>query len=162
MTGVQTCALPICPEGVEAKVIAVDEETDAALLHLSAEAVSEYEPLPLGQSRDVCAPSKLLTVGYQNWRPGEDPHTIQVHVSRNMRDKPSFEVGGDLDHGASGGPLIDPSQGAVIGLVSGGVGSTIKEIVRIEQLRRLLEEQGHGNKRHEHGVVGTDPERGVQ
>lgn len=152
----------IGPEGVEAKVIAVDEETDAALLHLPAEAVSEYEPLPLGQSRDVCAPSKLLTVGYQNWRPGEDPHTIQVHVSRNMRDKPSFEVGGDLDHGASGGPLIDPSQGAVIGLVSGGVGSTIKEIVRIEQLRRLLEEQGHGNKRHEHGVVGTDPERGVQ
>ena len=147
---------------VEAKIIAVDEETDTALLHLPAEAVSKYEPLPLGQSRDVCAPSELLAAGYQNWEPGEAPYIVQVQVSRNMRDKSSFEVGGDLDRGASGGPLIDPSQGAVIGLVSGGVGSTIKVIARIEQLRRLLEEQGHGNKHHEHEVVGTDPERGVQ
>ena len=128
---------------VEAKVVAVDEETDTALLHLPAEAVSQYEPLPLGQSRDVCAPSELLAAGYQNWKPGEDPYIVQVQVSRNMRKKPSFEVGGDLDRGASGGPLIDPSQGAVIGLVSGGVGSTIKVIARIEQLRRLLEEQGY-------------------
>ena len=79
-----------------------------------------------------------------------------------MRDKSSFEVGGDLDRGASGGPLIDPSQGAVIGLVSRGVGSTIKVVTRIEQLRRLLEEQGHGNEQHEYGLVGTDPEQGVQ
>ena len=133
-------------EGVEAKVVAVDEETDTALLHLPADAVSEHEPLPLGQSRDVCAPSELLAAGYQNWRPGEDPYIVQVQVSRNMRKNPSFEVGGDLDRGTSGGPLIDPSQGAVIGLVSRGVGSTIKEIARIEQLRRLLEEQEHGNK----------------
>lgn len=133
-------------EGVEAKVVAVDEETDTALLHLPADAVSEHEPLPLGQSRDVCAPSELLAAGYQNWRPGEDPYIVQVQVSRNMRKNPNFEVGGDLDRGTSGGPLIDPSQGAVIGLVSRGVGSTIKEIARIEQLRRLLEEQEHGNK----------------
>ena len=152
----------IGPEGVEAKVIAVDEETDAALLHLPAEAVSKYEPLPLGQSRDVCAPSELLAAGYQNWEPGEAPYIVQVQVSRNMRDKSSFEVGGDLDRGASGGPLIDPSQGAVIGLVSRGVGSTIKVVTRIEQLRRLLEEQGHGNKQHEYGAVGIDPEQGVQ
>ena len=91
----------------------------------------------------MCAPSELLAAGYQNWKPGEDPYIVQVQVSRNMRKKPSFEVGGDLDRGASGGPLIDPSQGAVIGLVSGGVGSTIKVIARIEQLRRLLEEQGY-------------------
>lgn len=94
----------------------------------------------------MCAPSELLAAGYQNWRPGEDPYIVQVQVSRNMRKNPSFEVGGDLDRGTSGGPLIDPSQGAVIGLVSRGVGSTIKEIARIEQLRRLLEEQEHGNK----------------
>ena len=147
---------------VEAKIIAVDEETDTALLHLPAEAVSKYEPLPLGQSRDVCAPSELLAAGYQNWEPGEAPYIVQVQVSRNMRDKSSFEVGGDLDRGASGGPLIDPSQGAVIGLVSRGVGSTIKVVTRIEQLRRLLEEQGHGNEQHEYGLVGTDPEQGVQ
>lgn len=150
-------------EGAEAKVLAVDEETDTALLHLPAEAVSGYKPLPLGQSRNVRTLSELLAVGYQSdWKPGEKPYTLQVQVSRNMWQKPSFEVDGNLDHGASGGPLIDPSQGAVIGLVSRGVGSTIKVIARIEQLRRLLEEQGHGNKQHEHGVVGTDPERGVQ
>lgn len=141
---------------VEAKVVAVDEETDTALLHLPTEAVSEYEPLPLGQSRDVCAPSELLAAGYQNWKPGEDPYIVQVQVSRNMREKPSFEVGGDLDRGTSGGPLIDPSQGAVIGLVSGGVGSTIKVIARIEQLRQLLEEQGHKNKQYEHEIIETD------
>ena len=150
-------------EGAEAKILAVDEETDTALLHLPAEAVSEYEPLPLGQSRDVCTLSELLTVGYQSdWKPGDEPYTLQVQVSRNMWQKPSFEVDGNLDRGASGGPLIDPSQGAVVGLVSRGVGSAIKVITRIEQLRQLLEEQGHGNKQHEHGVVGTDPERGVQ
>ena len=147
---------------IEAKIIAVDEETDTALLHLPAEAVSGYEPLPLGQSRNVRTLSELLTAGYQsNWEPGDEPYALQVQVSRNMWDKSSFEVGGNLDRGASGGPLIDPSQGAVIGLVSGGVGSTIKVIARIEQLRQLLEEQGHGNKQYEHGAVGTDPERGV-
>ena len=149
-------------EDVEAKIIAVDEKTDTALLHLPAEAVSGYEPLPLGQSWDVCAPSELLAVGYQNWKPGEDPFIVRVHVSRNMRDKPKFfEVGGGLDRGTSGGPLIDPSQGAVIGLVSGGAGSTTKMIARIEQLRRLLEKQGHGNKHQEHGRAGIDPEQGV-
>ena len=147
---------------VEAKIIAVDEKTDTALLHLPAEAVSGYEPLPLGQSWDVCAPSELLAAGYQNWKPGEDPFIVRVHVSRNMRDKPKFfEVGGGLDRGTSGGPLIDPSQGAVIGLVSGGAGSTTKMIARIEQLRRLLEKQGHGNKHQEHGRAGIDPEQGV-
>ena len=129
----------IGPEQISAGVVAVDEETDTALLRVPAQAVAGRRPLPLGHSRDVPVSSELWAAGYHHWQPGEDPHIVQVRVSRNMRSKKVFDVAGPIEHGASGGPLIDPSQGAAVGLVRGGMGSTVKVMVRIEQVRSLLE-----------------------
>ena len=132
----------IGPEQISAGVVAVDEETDTALLRVPAQAVAGRRPLPLGSSRDVPVSSELWAAGYHHWQPGEDPHIVQVRVSRNMRSKKVFDVAGPIEHGASGGPLIDPSQGAAVGLVRGGMGSTVKVMVRIEQVRSLLERSG--------------------
>ena len=132
----------IGPEQISAGVVAVDEETDTALLRVPAQAVAGRRPLPLGSSRDVPVSSELWAAGYHHWQPGEDPHIVQVRVSRNMRSKKVFDVAGPVEHGASGGPLIDPSQGAAVGLVRGGMGSTVKVMVRIEQVRSLLERSG--------------------
>jgi SpoVK/Ycf46/Vps4 family AAA+-type ATPase len=127
---------------VKATVLAVSDEVDIAFVRVG-DGRLERTPLPLGRSHGLLRLHRLVSAGYDNCTPDEDCHIVVATVSQNMVDDPVyFHVDGAIEFGASGGPLLDPDQGAVVGVIHGGVGSTVKLMVRSEQILALLAAHG--------------------
>ena len=117
MTGVQTCALPICATARAAEVVAVDEVADQAALRVA-------EPLgvePLVVARRLPIPGSVLYFLGNPTRPelqsvrldriGNCPSLPNLHdaLFTSLRGQP----------GDSGAPLVDGAA-RVVGLVHGG------------------------------------------
>ena len=139
---------------VPVRILAVDAAADVALLQLSpADAV--MPPLPLGSSLGLGPLHRLIVTGYTHATDQEGAHTVATEVSRNdpEADPVHFEATGAVEFGASGGPVLDPEQAAVVGIVHGGIGTTVKIMVRIEQVYGLLERHGWVDDRPRMGAL---------
>lgn len=149
--------LPGLVEPVIASVAAIDEVTDTAILQVGAEHVIGIPPLALGQSIGLLRAQRLVVAGYNQTTAEEDCHTVSAAVTRNSpeRDPVYFNIDCAVEYGASGGPVFDPDQGAVVGLVHGGLGTTVKMMVRVEQIYLLLERHGWTNPRDD--ATATQP-----
>lgn len=129
---------------VPARIIQVDEEIDLALLAIQVPEDVSIPPMPLGRSTGLEPLAELVVVGNAQVRRGEPPRAVVVNVARNNpRDTHCFETDGAIEPGFSGGPVFDPQQGAAVGVVRGGLGETVKTMIRIEHVRRMLVEQGY-------------------
>lgn len=149
-------------ESIAACVLAADDETDVAILQLSDSELSGPSPLALGRSFTLERMHRLVVAGYNQTTAEEDCHTVSAAVMRNSptQDPVAFEVDGAVEFGASGGPVFDPEQRAVVGIVHGGLGHTVKIVRRSEQIYALLERHGWRDERDSHRVqrTGTTPE----
>ncbi len=130
---------------VPGRVLAVDENCDLALVAFTLEDdVAPLRPLPLGESRMLPHLRELVVVGFGQVDPGESSRVVVARVGRNQAlDDQSFETDGAIEEGFSGGPLWDPTQGGVVGVVVGGRGRGVKIAIRAENARVLLEGVGY-------------------
>jgi S1-C subfamily serine protease len=102
-------------------------------------------PLPLGFSAELGELDELLVVGNAAVEPGQSPRVVRASVSRNdpAQDPVHFETSGAIEEGFSGGAVAHSSSGAAVGVVVGGIGGTVKMIIRSEQVRLMLAELGY-------------------
>jgi S1-C subfamily serine protease len=127
----------------DAVVLAVDEDADIAVLALQ-DVDAPPPPLPLGASAGLPPLRSLIVLGNAQVSAGEPPRVVEARVARNHAgDRRHFETDGAIEPGFSGGPVVDPVQGAVVGVVVGGRGQAVRVIVRVERVRELLELLGH-------------------
>ncbi|HYX85576.1 MAG TPA: trypsin-like peptidase domain-containing protein [Gaiellales bacterium] len=108
----------------EAKVLGTDKPTDVAVLQVEHAPASVLHPLPLGSVSSVHVGDPVVAIG----NPLNEQRTITAGiVSAKYREIESLEPGQQIsnaiqtdaaiNHGNSGGPLIDRS-GRVIGITS--------------------------------------------
>lgn len=136
---------------VQASVVARVEDADLAIIAI--EGAAPGAPLPLGASRLAEPLDELLVFGMAHVRPGEPGRIVTARVARNDPDDPlHLESDGAIEPGFSGGPVVCPRFGAVVGVVRGGYGVSATILVRAERVRELLEELGYATE--EAGTAG--------
>lgn len=127
-----------------AEVVLTDDDADLAILAVPTLADPPKPVLPLGVSANLPPLRPLIVVGNAQVEPGEPPRVVEVRVARNSRlNREHFETDGAIEAGFSGGPVLDPEQGATVGVVLGGKGENVRVIVRIEQVRAMLTHLGY-------------------
>ncbi|WP_454167878.1 AAA family ATPase [Microbacterium lacticum] len=132
------------------RVLVADSDVDLAAIavHVPAD-VEPLRPLPLAGSLPPALPllRELVVVGNAQVRPGEEPRIVTAKVGRNQQlDALHFETDGAIEEGFSGGPLWDPAQRGVVGVVVGGKGRGVKLAIRAEYAVRLLQSLGYVRK----------------
>lgn len=127
------------------QVVAHDEANDLALLRvLRNESVPPLQPLALATSVDLRPLQELIVVGNAQVGQGEAPRVVTAQVARNLEhDAAHFETDGAIEEGFSGGPLFEPGQGGVVGVVRGRRGRNVKVAVRSERALDLLRGLGY-------------------
>lgn len=129
---------------VTAEVVMSDERLDLALLAVHVPGEVPKLALPLGRSDCLRPLQSLIVLGNAQVQPGEPPRVVEAKVARNNElDSHYFETDGAIEPGFSGGPVLDPEQGAVVGVVVAGRGETVRMMIRIEHVRRMLEQVGY-------------------
>ena len=108
----------------EAKVLAVDEANDLALIRIRAE--RDLPSLKLGQSDNLKVGQKVLAIGNPFGLEGTLTTGIISSLGRSIRDAESFledmiQTDAAINPGNSGGPLLD-SAGNVIGVNTAIIG----------------------------------------
>lgn len=127
-----------------AEVVLTDDDADLALLAVPTPTSPPKPVLPLGVSANLPSLRPLIVVGNAQVEPGEPPRVVEVRVARNSRlDREHFETDGAIEAGFSGGPVLDPQQGAAVGVAIGGRGENVRVIVRIERVREMLTHLGY-------------------
>ncbi|GCE26472.1 hypothetical protein KDA_19560 [Dictyobacter alpinus] len=121
------------PAGVGANVDQIKKESpvdqqDTAIIHVP---MKDTLSVPIGDSTNVHPQDKLTIVGFPgNADVGKSPDSLltsslnQIYVSSlktSDSGAPLIQVGGNVEHGDSGGPALD-DQGNIVGVVSFGVG----------------------------------------
>jgi len=103
---------------VRVEVVKRDLELDIALLLLPA--TSEWTALPIGESSVVPEGSELYTLGFplKSELAGASGRLSSVHGPKGL-----WQTTFPLEHGSSGGPVLD-AQGEVVAVASGGIDST--------------------------------------
>ncbi len=103
-----------------AKLIGVDASTDLAVVRVSADA-SELHPLTLGDSSKVQVGDPVIAIGSPFGYAETVTSGIVSALNRTMESPTNYEIDGAIqtdaaiNHGNSGGPLID-AAGHVIGV----------------------------------------------
>ena len=121
------------------------DEVDLALVAVQLSDDAQMRPLPLGISAGLGQLDDLLVVGNAAVEPGEQPRVVRAEVSRNDPEQNPihFEADGGIEEGFSGGPVVCCDSGSAVGVVVGGLGNTVKVIIRSEQVRLLLAKLGY-------------------
>jgi len=99
---------------IKAEVRNWDEKIDFAVIKVDRINGADYKPLILGDSDKVGMLAKIYTAGY----PITDDLKIQtgyVNASHNRKGNDYFDISILIDHGNSGGPVID-EKGRLIGI----------------------------------------------
>jgi S1-C subfamily serine protease len=140
---------------VPAKVVGDDLNSDVALLKLNPAGL-DLTPLRLGSSHDLVVGSPVAAIG----SPFGQDQSLSVGVisaiGRDIDSLTQFRIGNAIqtdaavNHGNSGGPLID-AQGRVIGInaqieSTGGGGEGVGFAIPVDAVRHsigMLREQGH-------------------
>jgi S1-C subfamily serine protease len=147
-------------DNVKAKVIGTDASTDLAVLKVDLPA-SALHPLPLGESSSVQVGDAVVAIG----NPFGLDRTLtagiisavhrQISAPNNFAIRDALQTDAAINHGNSGGPLIDRS-GAVIGInaqlpsnsqVNGNVG--VGFAIPIDIAKRVIPQlEQHGRVAH--------------
>lgn len=102
---------------IAAKVVKADAANDVALL----KADGKFTPLPISSSRTVRLGNTVATIGFPDpMRQGFAPKEAKGEIASlfGIRDDPRyFQISVPLQHGNSGGALVD-EHGNVVGVVS--------------------------------------------
>ena len=108
---------PADGQGRPVHLVAADEPNDLALLHgdVAAPAIAAFNPQP---SR--AALIDLMLVGFPERAPVATATPVFVPRAAALDTVDQYLFHGDVHHGHSGGPIIDPS-GRVIGIIRGMV-----------------------------------------
>ena len=110
-------------DGTKAKATLVgsDKTTDTAVIHVGV-AASELHPLSLGDSSSVQPGDAVVAIGSPFGLTETMTEGIVSAVNRTITAQNNFEIPGAIqtdaaiNHGNSGGPLIDVSTNTVIGI----------------------------------------------
>ena len=123
------------PTGVGVNVDKIKMESspakqDTAIIHVP---LTDTLSVPLGNSSDVNPQDQLTIIGFPgNADVSQKPDSLltpslnQIYVSSlktNNSGAPLIQVGGNVEHGDSGGPALD-NQGDIVGVVSFGTTSS--------------------------------------
>jgi putative serine protease PepD len=110
-------------DGTTAKgtLVGSDKSTDVAIVKVDVNA-SELHPLTLGDSSTVQPGQSVVAIGSPFGLPGSMTSGIVSAVNRTITAPNGFSISGAIqtdaaiNHGNSGGPLIDVSTNSVIGI----------------------------------------------
>jgi putative serine protease PepD len=111
------------PDGKTAKatLVGTDKSTDIAVIKVTGQA-SELHPLTLGDSSTVQPGQAVAAIGSPFGLPGTMTAGIVSATGRTIQAPNNFSIAGAIqtdaaiNHGNSGGPLIDVASGKVIGV----------------------------------------------
>jgi S1-C subfamily serine protease len=111
------------------RLIALDEKRDVALLR--ADHVAPPATLPIG--RPAAAAGRLFVLGYpagggmleptETWGTLENTHLQPAPVDFVDPRRLIWAAAPEVAHGFSGGPILDPRNGTVVGIIRGMVDS---------------------------------------
>jgi putative serine protease PepD len=110
-------------DGTTAKgtLVGSDKSTDVAVVKVDVDA-SELHPLTLGNSSTVQPGQSVVAIGSPFGLPGSMTSGIVSAINRTITAPNGFSISGAIqtdaaiNHGNSGGPLIDVSTNSVIGI----------------------------------------------
>jgi S1-C subfamily serine protease len=131
------------------QVLGVDRENDLALVSVSGQAKDWPEPLPISKSDQLTELQDVIVFGFplgaslgRGSSLGPEITVARTTISAFRRNDVGnlrlVQVAGGLEHGNSGGPIVD-TRGAVIGVsVSGVDGTSIKFAVPGDKVRELV------------------------
>jgi putative serine protease PepD len=137
----------------QARVVGTDPSTDVAVLELQSH--RDVAPLPLGSSASIQVGQAVAAIGSPFGLEGTLTSGIVSGLDRDIRSPNGFTISGAiqtdtaLNHGNSGGPLLD-SSGRVLGITSqiesesgGNVG--VGYAVPIDTVKKVVSQllQGH-------------------
>ena len=118
---------------LDAKVIQTDEANDLALLKTEG----KFSPLPIAASRNVHLGVTVATIGFPKIdSQGFAPKLAKGEIASlsGIRDDPKcFQISVPVQHGNSGGALVD-ERGNVVGVVSAKLGMAIGEAGTSDEL----------------------------
>ncbi len=106
---------------VKATLVGVDKSTDIAVIKVDVPA-SQLHPLALGTSATVQPGQEVVAIGSPFGLPGTMTAGIVSAINRTITAPNRFSIAGTIqtdaaiNHGNSGGPLIDVATGKVIGV----------------------------------------------
>jgi len=106
---------------VKATLVGVDKSTDIAVIKVDVPA-SQLHPLALGSSASVQPGQQVVAIGSPFGLPGTMTAGIVSAINRTITAPNRFSIAGTIqtdaaiNHGNSGGPLIDVATGKVIGV----------------------------------------------
>ena len=156
-----------------ARVVGADASTDVALLELVG-STSGLEPLELGSSEDMRIGDPVIAIGSPFGLEGTVTAGIVSAKDRQLRAPDGYTIDGAiqtdaaLNHGNSGGPLLD-SEGRVVGMNSqiaseSGGNQGVGYAVPVETITTVVEQlQRSGKVEHPYlGVRLTDGDDGAQ
>lgn len=101
-------------------LIKADASKDLAVVYANKE-VSEFEPLPIGESKYLNLGDEVLLIGYPEYSEGESPHISRCKIAQraNIHGNDVYLVDASVFHGHSGGPVLNTKY-QVIGIVTYG------------------------------------------
>ena len=131
------------------QVLGVDRENDLALVSVSGQAKDWPEPLSFSKSDSLTELQDVIVFGFPlgaslgRGSSGPEITVAKTTISAFRRNEVGnlrlLQVAGGLEHGNSGGPIVD-TRGAVIGVsVSGFDGTMIKFAVPGDKVRELVD-----------------------
>jgi putative serine protease PepD len=105
----------------KATLVGKDESTDIAVIKVSVDS-SKLHPLSLGTSSSVQPGQTVVAIGSPFGLPGTMTAGIVSAINRTITAPNNYSISGSIqtdaaiNHGNSGGPLIDAASGKVIGV----------------------------------------------
>jgi len=134
---------------IRAKVLITDRRTDLALLQLKTDTPPSLTPLPLSGLKKVANGTEVVAIGYPLAGSvlGETGRVVEgiIAAQNGMReDVTRYQMTPAIDHGNSGGPVVDDS-GNVVGVSVEGLATDEKTTVhyfavKINYVRALLDQ----------------------
>lgn len=157
---------------VPARVVGTDPSTDVAVLELEEE--RESSPLPLGSTSSLQLGDTVIAIGSPLGLQGTVTAGIVSGLGRDIQAPNRFTIDGAvqtdaaLNHGNSGGPLLDAS-GRVVGMNAQiasetGANSGIGYAIPVETVKQIADELiASGKVEHPYlGVQIADDENGAR
>ena len=111
--------------GAAATVVRRDERADLALLRVTGLAL---EPLSIAPGAEIAQRAATIGFPFATTGAAATPHVATGIVSTLLQGQDFFEHTAVTDPGNSGGPVFDPDDGTVLGLVHGALNERASDL----------------------------------